>query len=284
MIPSVHTGQVIMTSRTATYWAAKASILAAMLVAATPATAMELEGYAEPYRSINVASDETGTIDEVLVREGQSVTAGQPLVRLNSDVHNALLAIAAQNMEAEGRLDAAQADLQMRRDRLEKLRALRAEGHARQEEVDRASAEVAVAEANVRSAQEDLVTRRLEHEKIKMQIARRTVRAPMAGIVTTLHKDQGEFVAPNSPDVLALVQIDELLANFTLMGPQAENLRIDQEMNISFLASDAETRGTVEFISPITDAESGTVLVKVRVANPHGRFRSGERCKIRVED
>jgi multidrug efflux pump subunit AcrA (membrane-fusion protein) len=50
------------------------------------------------------------------------------------------------------------------------------------------------------------------------------------------------------------------------------------------LDSDAETRGTVEFISPITDAESGTVLVKVRVANPHGRFRSGERCKIRVED
>ena len=44
------------------------------------------------------------------------------------------------------------------------------EGHARQEEVDRAASEVAVAEANVRTAQEDLLTRRLEYEKTKAQI------------------------------------------------------------------------------------------------------------------
>lgn len=254
-----------------------------MLLAVTlPVSATELEGYSEPYRLINVAADETGTIDEVLVREGQMVEAGQRLVRLNCDVHRALLAIAEQNMQSEGRLDAAKADLKLRRERLEKFLSLRAEGHARQEEVDRASSDVEVAEANLRTAQEDLVTRSLEYEKIKAQIARRTVRAPIAGVVTTLHKDKGEFVAPNSPDVLTLVQIDTLLANFTLMGPQTAGLKVDQEMKISFLESGVKTTGTVELISPVTDAESGTVLMKLRVANPDGRFRSGERCKINV--
>jgi RND family efflux transporter MFP subunit len=258
------------------------STLGVMLAVATPAWALDLEGYTEPYRSIHVAADETGTIDEVLVREGQIVEAGQPLVRLNCDVHEALLAIAEQNMQSEGRLDAAAADLKMRRERLAKFRSLRKEGHARQEEVDRASSEFDVAEANVRAAQEDLVTRRLEYEKIKAQIARRTVRAPIAGVVTTLHKDQGEFVAPNSPDVLTLVQIDTLLANFTLMGSQSAHLKVDQKVKVRFLEGGAQTTGIVELISPVTDAESGTVLVKLRIANPDGRFRSGERCKIRV--
>ncbi len=245
---------------------------------------LELEGYTEPYRSINVAADETGIIDEVLVREGQQVQSGQPLARLNSDVHRALLAIAKQNMPATGRLDAARADLPMRQERLGKLQSLRVEGHARQEEVDRARSEVAVAEANVRTAQEDLVTRRLEYDKIKTQIARRTVRAPIAGVVTTLHKDQGEFVAPNNPDVLTLVQLDPLLANFTVTSPQAGKLRVDQKLEVRFLASGRKTTGTIEFIAPVTDAESGRVRVKVRIENPDGRLRSGERCQIRVEE
>ncbi len=256
--------------------------LGVVLTTATSAAAIELEGYTEPYRSIDVAADETGTIDKVLVREGQIVKAGQPLVKLNCDVYRALLATAEHNMKAKGRLDAATANLHLRQDRLNKLRPLRRDGHARQEEVDRAAAELAVAEADVRTAQEELVTRRLEYETIKAQIARRTVRAPIAGVVTTLYKEKGEFVAPNRPDVLTLVQIDSLLVNFTLTSPQAANLSVDQKMIVHFLANGVETTGTITFISPVTHAESGTVLVKVRVDNSDARFRSGERCKIRV--
>lgn len=259
-------------------------VLGLLLMLSSKSVALDLEGYAEPYRSINVAADETGTIDEVFVREGQVVQAGQPLVRLNSHVYEALLAIAEQNMNAEGRLDAAMADAVMRQDRLEKLRALRLEGHARQEEVDRASAEFAVANANVRTAQEDLVARRLEYEKVNAQISRRTVRSPMSGVVTTLHKRAGEFVAPNSPDVLTIVQIDVLLANFTMTGPQASKLSVDEKVNVRFSISGKEAMGTVDFISPVTDAESGTVLVKIRVPNSDSRFRSGERCRVQIED
>ena len=66
------------------------------------------------------------------------------------------------------------------------------------------------------------------------------------------------------------------------MSPDAVNLRVDQEMKVRFLTSGVETTGTVDFISPVTDAESGTVLVRIRVDNADGRFRSGERCKIHV--
>jgi RND family efflux transporter MFP subunit len=258
-------------------------LMVAVSLGARSAHAYELEGFTEPYRMIRVAADETGTIGEVFVREGQTVEAGLPLARLNSEVHEALLAIAVQNMQAKGPLEAALADLRLRTDRLEKLQELRTEGHARQEEVDRAASEYTVAAANVRTAQEDQVTRRLEYEKTKTQIDRRTIRSPISGVIVEMHKDVGEFLAPSSPDLLTLVQLDQLLANFTLTSYQADNLTLDQTFEVLF-AGELKTTGTVEFISPVTNAESGTVLVKLRIENAQGRFRSGARCKIRLED
>jgi multidrug efflux pump subunit AcrA (membrane-fusion protein) len=185
-------------------------------------------------------------------------------------------------MQAEGRLDAAQAELGLRRERLVKLKSLFVDGHARQEEILRAEAEVAVAEANVRTAREDLLTRKLEYDKLRIQYERRTVRTPVAGVVTMVHKQPGEFVAPNKPDVVTLVDLDSLLANFTVMGPQAEKMHVGDKIKVFIAAGNLTTEGLVEFVAPVTDAESGTVRVKIRIENSAGRFRSGERCKIRI--
>lgn len=259
-----------------------AAIGAASAGTGTHGTGLELEGFTEPLRTINVAAEESGIIDSVLVREGERVTAGQPLVRLNSDVHLALLAIAEQNMNAAGRLNAAQAELSLRRERFSKLEALRVNGHAREEEVHRAAGDVAVAESNVRAVQEELLTRKLEHDKLRIQYQRRTIHSPFTGVVTTLHKRPGEFVAPNKPELLVLVELEFLLANFTVLTPQAQTLQVGSKLQVSFPNSSVTASGIVEFIAPVTDAESGTVRVKVRIPNPDNRFRCGERCKIRL--
>ncbi|QDU51617.1 efflux RND transporter periplasmic adaptor subunit [Gimesia panareensis] len=253
------------------------------LLVCSPLHALEMEGYTEPYRTIRVATDETGIIDEIFVREGQAVPEGAPLLRLNNEVHNALLAVAEQNMLAQGRLESARAEQELKQERLKILQSLRREGNARQEEVDRAQYESAVAKANVQTVQEDLVSRKLEYQKIKTQISRRTIRAPIAGVVSLLHKEQGEFVAPNSPETLTLVQLDQLLAYFTLTSQQAAQLHINDKIEITFKHNHSSTEGTIEYISPVTDAQSGTVLVKIRIDNQKGDFRSGERCTIQLE-
>lgn len=246
--------------------------------------ATEVEGYTEPVRTIAVASDETGTVAEVLVREGQPVEANQPLLRLNSQVHRAQLNIAEQQMNAEGRVDAALAELELTRQRLEKIQSLRKSGHARQAELLRAAKEFQVAEANLRSVEEELQTRRLEHRRLLAQLDRRIVRAPVAGVVTELHKEVGEFVAPNKPDVLTLVQLDTLMAHFALLPNQAEQLTTGQSVSLHFPRSEEKATGEVAFISPVTDAESGTVLVKIAIGNEDNTRRSGARCMIQLKD
>ncbi len=243
----------------------------------------EFEGFTEPYRTIDIAADETGIVEEILVREGETVIEGQTLARLNSEIHLAMLAIADQNMKAEGRVSAARAEIHLRRNRLEKLEKIKSEGFARQEEVDRARVEASVADANLQAVMEDIAAKKLEYEKIQTQIRRRSIAAPISGIITAVRKDRGEFVAPNTPEIATIVQIDKLLANFTLLGSQSVTLKVGQPIEVSF-HDETTAPGIVEYIAPVNDAESGTTLVKICIDNTHQARRSGERCRIRVAE
>ncbi|WP_182867610.1 efflux RND transporter periplasmic adaptor subunit [Stieleria mannarensis] len=259
-------------------------LIAVVALACRSSLATEVQGYTEPVRTIEVASDETGTVAEVLVQLGQTIEQGQPLLRLNSQVHLAQIEVAKQQMNAQGRLDAAKAEVELTSARLEKIESLRKSGHARQAELHRAAKEYKVAEANLRSVVEEMETRRLEHDRLLTQMSRRVIHAPVTGIVTELHKEPGEFVAPNKPEVITLVQLDTLLANFALLGSQAEQLTTGQEIELQFPESGQTTSGKVHFISPVTDAESGTVLVKIAIGNADGSIRSGARCAIQLKD
>jgi RND family efflux transporter MFP subunit len=255
----------------------------ALILLAVVAQASEYDGFTEPNRTVNVAAVETGTIKSIEVREGQRVKKGDVLARLDDDVYLALLAIADEAMNARGQLKSAQAELVLRQQRLRKLETLRSDGHARQEEVERAQTDVAVAEARVLSANELLQVKRLEHEKIQVQLARRVILSPIDGVVNLLRKDVGEFVAPNDPHVVELVELDPLLATFSIPSYEAVRLKKGQKVPV-FLEDVADfVEGTVDMVAPVTDAESGTVRVKVRIVNSDGRYRCGERCTLQMK-
>ena len=95
-----------------------------ILVGSRAGWCSEFDGFTEPSRRVKVASVETGTIKTLEVREGASVEKGQVLAQLDDDVYLVLLEIAAESMRS-GALKSAQAELDMRRDRSEKLDALR---------------------------------------------------------------------------------------------------------------------------------------------------------------
>ncbi len=245
--------------------------------------ANEVDGFTEPSKTVTVAAVETGTLTSVEVDEGDVVEQGQVLARLDDDVHRALLAIAQEGMSAQGQLKSAEAELTMRRQRLEKLQSLRSEGHARQEEVDRAAADLAIADAHLLSATEQQEIKRLEHEKVQVQLERRAIRAPIRGVVSQVYKEVGEFVTPTDPHVFEVVCLDPLMACFNVPSHLAARLTAEQTIPVYLEHADKWVDGQVALISPVTDAESGTVRVKVRVANGEGEYRSGEMCTLQFK-
>ena len=236
------------------------------------------DGFTEPYRTISVAAPEAGIIGKTFVAEGATVRQGEPLVQLDVDLQEALLAIAQVGKEARRRVDAAEAEVSLRRHMLNALEDLRSSGHARPEEIERARADLSIAQGELTAAREEQQLKQREYERIRVQIERRTVCATLDGVVTRILKRAGEFTAPNDPDLMILVQLDPLFATFDLFSNEAAELRVGQEVHVRFGEQGESARGEIEYISPVIDAESGTIAVKVRLPNPEGKLQSGRAC------
>jgi RND family efflux transporter MFP subunit len=226
--------------------------MAVALLIAT-ARADEVLGYTEPYRLITVSAGEAGVIGEVLVKEGDHVKEKQVLAKLDTAVLAAELEIA----RAEAKLAAT---------RRERVAELSQQTRVTPEESEKAATEVTIKQAQVR--------------KIEAMIEARTMRSPVEGVVTEIKRDPSESVSVASPHVLTVVQIDKLAANLFLPPERTGALKAGDRLDLLLLDSQARIPATVDFVSPITDAASGTVRVKFFIENAEGKFRSGARCTL----
>ena len=239
------------------------------------------EGFAEPYQTVEVAAPEPGLITEVLVEEGARVQEGQSLLQQDVALLESALATAQVRRDATGRSSAAEVELALRKDRLQRLMKLFEKGSASREEVDRAEADVQIAEANLLTIQEEQKVYGLECKRIEMQIKRRAVRSPIDGVVIKRHYEPGESVSATDLTVATVIRIDPLRVVVYVPANSIDALAVNGKVKVRLQNHAEDEAGTVEYIAPVVDAQSGTIKVHVLVPNPQNRIRSGSRCTIR---
>lgn len=239
-----------------------------------------MEGFTEPFRRVELSPSEPGILKELFVQEGIAVKPGDKLAVLDTQVLEINRKIAQQAMRSNGRLNAAKAERDLRAKRLTKLQTLQGKGYAFSDEIERAVADQSVAEANVLAAEEQQALDALEYEKAESLLEQRTIRSPIDGVVAEVHREEREYITVMNPVVLTVVQLDPLRVVFPVPTFTALTLRSDQQVTVQFPATGDQAVGRIELVSPITDAESGMVRVKVLLANPQGRYRCGVRCAL----
>ena len=242
-----------------------------------------IQGYTAPFQEIRLSAAEPGLLTEISVKEGDSVNEGDVVARLNHKVLLKSLAVADKEMNSNGNLKSARAELRLREDRLIRLQGLKERGHASEDEIQTATAERDVAKARLLAAEETLEVKRLEHKRIQAQLERRFVRAPFGGVITQLDKKVGEFVPANDPSMLTMVQLDPLIATFTIPPDAARKLTKNQSVSVQFPKERQPTFGNVTFVSPVNDAESGEVRIKVEIPNPTQKLRAGTKVSVELD-
>ena len=125
------------------------------------------------------------------------------------------------------------------------------------------------------------VQNRLELAEIEARIEQRRVRAPIAGIVTDVITEPGEFVAATDPHVVTVVDLNRLRATFYL--PTSATVVLTKEMPVTLqpLPDGSPVPATIEHIAPLTQADSGRVRVDVVIDNPAEKYRAGLRYTLR---
>ena len=267
------------------------ALLGLLLVArllAQPACAMAaagtgFEGFLEPNQVVDISTPFRDRIEVLHVRDGDRVSKGQLLAELDSRVLEANLAAARQAAASHGQIDAARALVAMRKDRLSLLKELEESGNARPRELASARTDLAMARAQLQGAIEEQRLKKLDVLVIEARIEEKKLRSPLDGVVETVYKQQFELIGGSDAEpLLTLVQLNPLLGRFHLPPAEAEGLHPGQAVHLSIGATRAE--GTIDFISPVIDARSGTVTVRVRVPNSDLVLTSGSRCHLILSD
>lgn len=229
--------------------------------------------YSEAVQHADVASAESGVIQQVLVEEGQWVEAGQPIVRLDDDLHVANLQIAQHESRNTSEIRLMEARVRLLQQTVEKLRELLASGTAKPLELERENAELEMATATLESKRHDYITKQHALERARVQLEKRTIRAPFSGRIAQLPKKQGEFISLTDPVVATLVDTSQLIAEFNLPIELADRFEIGQ--GVGLMVNSRWVTGTVDKTGVTVDPSSQLVSVRIKFENEGHAFPPG---------
>ncbi|MDA0658305.1 MAG: efflux RND transporter periplasmic adaptor subunit [Planctomycetota bacterium] len=254
----------------------------ANVVTLRTANAYDIESFAEPNRRVDLAANEPGVVDALHVKEGDTVNTDQLLASLDVEVLQSQMDVFQFRARATGGIESASAELNLRQRRLETIQELDARGHANQAELQRALADVQIAKASLQNVLDEQKVMNLEAERVARQIRRRQVYSPIDGVVIKVHRQLGESVPMNQPEVITVAQLDPLRIHFPVSAADSVRLKNGQRVQIRFPELDASRTGQVELVSPVMDAKSSTVSVTVLVENKREPLIAGTRCILDI--
>ena len=208
----------------------------------------------EPRGESQVVAKTSGVALGVMVEEGQSVRAGQPLVRLDPD---------------RARLAVAQAEAQMHKLENNYRRAQQLVGQQM------------ISANDVDQIKYDLDNARAQHRMAALELSYATVTAPISGVIATRSIKTGNFVQINTP-IFRIVDDSRLEATLNVPERELATLKAGQPVTLAVDALPGQTfTGTVDRISPVVDSGSGTFRV-VSTFDGGGLLQPGMFGRIRI--
>jgi RND family efflux transporter MFP subunit len=220
-------------------------------------------------RSTTIQPQIDGQITQILVKSGDRVRQGAPLMQI--DPRRQQAAVSSQEAERASR----EAAVAFARQQAQRTRDLYAAGAISKQEQERAETELRTAEANLKALQAQV-------QQQEVQLRYFTITAPTAGVVGDVPVRVGHVVTPQT--VLTTIDQNETLEVYVSVPiERAPALKIG--LPIQILSSDGDdtlATSAVNFISPHVDDQTQSILVKGQVRNPAGTLRAMQYVRARV--
>ncbi|RVU42088.1 efflux RND transporter periplasmic adaptor subunit [Rheinheimera riviphila] len=237
-------------------------------------------GQVKPQQSVEIRSQVDGLLQEILVQEGQLVTAGQLVARIDDRAINAALS------QAKAELDVVQAQLDSAKRDLQRYQDLRQSQAISAQQKDQQQAQVQQLQAELRRVQATI------HAQ-QVQLSFTQIISPISGQVGIRNVDAGNYVRPSdSQGLFSVVQLDPISVEMAL--PQArlpqlqllmQQIRQQQPVVVqAYLQDGAEllATGKLTVVDNRVASGSGTIRVKADFANPDHRLWPAQSVVVAV--
>ncbi|WP_246701687.1 efflux RND transporter periplasmic adaptor subunit [Rhizobium terricola] len=153
-------------------------------------------GSVEPTVQVDVSSEQSGTIREVLVDYNSSVKKGEVVARLDTAKLEATVKSAeASLLSAKASVAKAEADMQSAKASYDRLKSLVSSRVSTQQEMEAAGYTYEASAATKQSAEANVLSAEAELEQARLNLTKATIQSPIDGIVLSRDVDPGATVA-----------------------------------------------------------------------------------------
>lgn len=248
-------------------------------------------GTLEANNKVDLNSEAPGVITQILVREGETVRAGQILMRFKADKQLAQVQQAAAGIAAsQGTLEqqkagisriqslanSAQVKLKLAESELGRYQQLYQGEFISQLELEQKRAAFETASADYQSTLQQLNVARAQYDQAASSLAQSrssyrynlalagetVIRSPFNGMVGSKFVDLGDYVAPTEK-LITVVDPSVFRITFTVPEKYLRNLQVGLSTKVTFEGLGNKTfHGKVSFIDPVIDPNAHTVKVK----------------------
>ncbi len=223
------------------------------------ASTASVVGTTEPFARATAAAQLMGRVVAADFDEGQRVSAGQVLVRLED------AALQAAHARAQAELGAARSARRLAEKTAVRLRNLFEQQAASQQMLDDAETAFARAESAEKAARQALV-------QASVQLDYSAIAAPFDGYIVRKFAQVGDMAAPGAP-LFILEQLDSLKVEVLL--PEHRRVAAGERVQVEIAALDRRVDGRVLAQVQAADPRSRTFRAKIAIGNVDGRIGSG---------
>lgn len=215
-------------------------------------------------------------IVEVLVRNGDTVRSGQPLVRqdasaLNQQVREAEASVRLARAAAEEE-EAGVAEVEAR---VRRSRSLAEEKLISQQELETLEAQLAAARASAAQAMARVEQAEAALAERRRELERATIRAPITGTIGRRDAEVGMIAGPGDV-VFVIGDLDALIIEVPLTEEMLRYVETGQTVRIhSPRLEGGSMEGTLARISPFLESGSFSTVGEIEIGNPDGRLQPG---------
>jgi HlyD family secretion protein len=249
-------------------------------------------GEIQPRTKVNISSNIPGEIVAIPVKEGDRVSKGQQLVRIDQERH----VQEVRSREASLRMAQISVEQEQTRNRtlesqLRRAEALRKEGVLPEEDYEGTLLTYESSKIQLKSLEEAVAQTEASLEKAQDELQKTVIYAPMDGKVTQLNTEVGEQVIVGTTNIpgsviMVISDMSEVLAEADVDETEVVSVRIDQPVKVDVDAIEDEV--FVGRVSEIRNSarrkqDVNVFGVKVLLEKPDLRLRPGMSARARIE-
>lgn len=235
---------------------------------------VEVSGRAEASESVTLKSRIDGQVSAVPFTEGQHVSQGDVLIRLDA------ADMALRLHQAEANLARDQAAANKANSDVERYVSLREKGFVSDEKVGEIRNTAAAQTAALKASQSALQLARNQQDYT-------TIRSPFSGIVGAKLVYPGAAVKIADTALAVVNRVSPLNVSFSLSEKYLAQIKAmvkqgGMQVRLLVPGQDGEVVGYARFIDNAVDVTTGTIRVKAAIPNLDERFAAGQMLSVKV--